>query len=368
LQFSITPDILQHRDELSKFIGDEIARTLLEQKNLERRYEILIEQRAAMKGMVNKNKYKEVQEEIQDVSRALKESTNNLVRSLKDNPNISGNLIKVQRDRTELNDNLLRCIQEIRDRGKYTTLTHKVDEENNAKIRFQQLKSREKGLSDAVIKLQETLKDEQQSFQHTTTEQKHAILTLKEELLDVKGSTSTDSQFRRKESQASVKAIWREYKHKEHQLEIRLKELEDKLHTENVVNNETKDFLSRRHAVLSEKVAEWEQKYETDLAEVDSTISIVNLKRTALLEKLSVLQQRRAEDMIREEAEMEQERLKAVAAKEAKVTQKKQNRAARTLQRELKSFVKRKKELEAIKGDGKKKGKGAKSDKKGKKK
>jgi hypothetical protein len=117
---SITPDILQHRDELSKFIGDEIARTLLEQKNLEKRYEILIEQRAAMKGMVNKNKYKEVQEEIQDVSRALKESTNNLVRSLKDNPNISGNLIKVQRDRTEFNDALLRCIQEIRDRGKYT--------------------------------------------------------------------------------------------------------------------------------------------------------------------------------------------------------------------------------------------------------
>lgn len=46
-------------------------------------------------GMVNKLKYKEIQDEIQDVSRALRESTNNLVRSLKENPNISGNLIKV---------------------------------------------------------------------------------------------------------------------------------------------------------------------------------------------------------------------------------------------------------------------------------
>ena len=63
---------------------------MVEQKSLERRYEELIEQRAAMKGMVNKNKYKEVQEEIQDVSRALRESTNNLVRSLKENPNVSG--------------------------------------------------------------------------------------------------------------------------------------------------------------------------------------------------------------------------------------------------------------------------------------
>lgn len=331
---------------------------------MEHRYEILIEQRAAMKGMVNKNKYKEVQEEIQDVSRALKESTNNLVRSLKDNPNISGNLIKVQRDRTELNDNLLRCIQEIRDRGKYTTLTHKVDEENNAKIRFQQLKSREKGLSDAVIKLQQTLKEEQQTFQHTTTEQKHAILTLKEELLEVKGSTSTDSQFRRKESQASVKAIWREYKHKEHQLEIRLKDLEDKLHTENVVNNETKEFLTRKVAYLSDKVSEWEQKYDTELADMDGNISIITLKRTNLLEKLSLLQERKQRDTDAEEAEREAAAQRELEAKEAKALLKKQNRGARTLQRELRAFVKRKKELEAIKGDGKKKGKGGKGDKK----
>eukprot|EP01031_Cornospumella_fuschlensis_P031844 gene31844-38505_t len=141
---SITPDILQHRDELSKFIGDEIARTLMEQKELERHYQELVERRAAMKGMVNKLKYKEIQDEIQDVSRALRESTNNLVRSLKENPNISGNLIKVQRDRNELNDVIKRCIQEIRDRGQYTTITNKVDEENHHKARFVQLKHREK--------------------------------------------------------------------------------------------------------------------------------------------------------------------------------------------------------------------------------
>jgi hypothetical protein len=32
---SITPDVLQHRDELSKFIGDEIQRTMNEQQSLE---------------------------------------------------------------------------------------------------------------------------------------------------------------------------------------------------------------------------------------------------------------------------------------------------------------------------------------------
>ena len=90
----MTPDLLQHRDELSKFIGDEISRTMAEQRALEKQYEDLIEQRAAMKGKLNKVKYKEVQEEIQDVSRSLKESTNNLVRSLKENPNVSGNVMR----------------------------------------------------------------------------------------------------------------------------------------------------------------------------------------------------------------------------------------------------------------------------------
>lgn len=104
-----------------------------------------------MKGMVNKSKYKEIQEDIQDVSRLLTESTNNLVRNLKENPNVQGNLIKVQRDRTELYDLLLRCIQELRDRGTYNTIIHKVEEELNAKRRFDLLKSREKELKLTVL-------------------------------------------------------------------------------------------------------------------------------------------------------------------------------------------------------------------------
>ena len=89
-----------------------------------------------MKGMVNKAKYKDVQEEIQDVSRALWESTNNLVKNLKENPNVSGNLIKVQRDRIELKDLLQRCAQELRDKGSYTAISLRVDEENAAQARL----------------------------------------------------------------------------------------------------------------------------------------------------------------------------------------------------------------------------------------
>jgi chromosome segregation ATPase len=364
--YSITPDILQHRDELSKFIGDEIARTLREQKNLERKYEELIEQRAAMKGMVNKVRYREVQDEIQEVSRALKESTNNLVRSLKENPNISGNLIKVQRDRNELNDALLRCIQELRDRGKYQSITVKVDEENHQRIRFQQLKSREKQLRENVIKLQEVLNEEQKSFQLVTQEQKQAIVHLKEELMRVKGNTTTDAKFRRKESLASVSAIWREYKHKEHILEQKVKTLEEKLYIENIVNNDTKDFLTKKLLSLQENLNHWETKYDNEISEIDANISLITTKRNNLLEKLQTLEQRLVDDKENDRVRMEQEKLEADNSKKAKEHAKKQNRASKTITKTLRGYIKRKKELETIKGGDKKSKKGGK-EKKGKK-
>ncbi len=49
LNCSIMPDVYQHRDELSRFIGDEIARAIQEQRQLEQRYESLMNQRAEFK-------------------------------------------------------------------------------------------------------------------------------------------------------------------------------------------------------------------------------------------------------------------------------------------------------------------------------
>lgn len=361
---SITPDVLQHRDELSKFIGDEIAKTMAEQKLLEKRYEVLIEERAGMKGMANKTKYKEIQEEIQDVSRALKESTSNLVRNLKENPNVSGNMIKVQRDRIELRDLLLRCSQELRDRGTYHTITFKVDEENNARVRFQQLKSREKGLREVVAELEKTLNTEQQTLQRTTIEQKQAIAQLKDELSIMKGSTSTDAKFKRKESLANVSSIWRQFKLAERVLETRLKGLEDRLETETVVHASTKSFLEKKLNELGQSVTDWESKYETDVGGMDAKLEELTAKRDAQLEKLNILRERKKAEQADEQARKEQADLERELEKQNASMVKKQNNAAKKIQREIRNFVKRMKEGGGKKKGGGKKGKGGKKKKK----
>lgn len=352
---SITPDVLEHRDELSKFIGDEIAKTMVEQRALEKRYEQLIEERAEMKGMVNKAKYKDVQEEIQDVSRALRESTNNLIKNLKENPNVSGNLIKVQRDRMELKDLILRCVQELRDQGTYITVKTKVDEENFAQIRLQQLRAREKSLRETVANLEHDLNAEQKLFQRTVHEQKQAIAQLKEELQVLKGSTAFDAKFKKKESIASVSAIWRQYKLVERQFEVKLKNLEDKLQTETLVHSETKDFLTRKQQALADDLAAWEAKYDRDIGGLDKQLNDLTSTRTELLEKLSILRERKKveDDVVR--AKKEQEDLERELERQKIANMKKRNAAARRIQRDLRIYVQRKKEYEAIKEAGKKK-------------
>ena len=125
---SITPDIIAHRDELSQIVGDEITRIIQEQRSLEQRYEELIGQRTALKALSNRSKYKENQDDIRTVARALRESTKELCRNLKGNPNIAENLSKVQGERSQLQNLLSKTLRELRENS-HTTLTSAVEEE-----------------------------------------------------------------------------------------------------------------------------------------------------------------------------------------------------------------------------------------------
>lgn len=71
----ITVDADEQAAELSRSVGDEISRVILEQRQLEQRFEALISQRGVLKAMPNKTKYKENQKELHEVADQLRNST-----------------------------------------------------------------------------------------------------------------------------------------------------------------------------------------------------------------------------------------------------------------------------------------------------
>ena len=178
---SITPDIMAHRDELSTIVGDEITRIIQEQRGLETRYEELIAQRATLKALSNKQKAKENQEQIQEVARALRESTKELCRNLKGNPNIAENLSKIQTERSNLQNLLSKTLRELRECS-FATLTTTVEEEKARNDMIREVIAKEKEVSAAVKGLQEDLANERQQHAAEVEERNDIISKLKEQL------------------------------------------------------------------------------------------------------------------------------------------------------------------------------------------
>lgn len=234
----------------------------------------------------------------------------------------------------------------------------RVDEENAAAMRLIQLRAREKSLRETVAQLEHDLNSEQKQFQRTENEQKQAIAHIKEELIKLKGGVATDTRYKKKESVASVSAIWREYKLKERLFEVKLKKLEDKLQTENLVHAETKEFLVKKQHSLSEEIASWEAKYDKDVGQLDAKTNELTRERIILLEKLTILQERRQKELDAEKARKEQADFELELERQRKVDLKKQNAAAKKIQKEIRTFVKRKQEADALKEAAKKKKKG----------
>ncbi|CAM9215404.1 unnamed protein product [Hapterophycus canaliculatus] len=365
---SIMPDVLQHRDELSKFVGDEISRIIQEQRQLEARYEKLIAQRSTLKGLANKSRYKEIQAEIQEVSLALRESTKNLCRNLKDNPNISGNLLKIQRERTELIDLLSTTCRQIGEARSFPGLVSLVEDSRLAQSQQSELVRREKEATQAVKKLEADLFAERADHSRQVTENKTTMIDLKQTLLKVKSKTTVDVKYSRKEHSARVSSLLRVYEQYERQLEGQVKEVERLREVEAAVNTQTMEFLEKKRKQLQDEVDAWEErqaKTAAEVGELEKTCDDLTNERNAMLVRLEGLKRRKQVEKEEEQAREDAKTLAVLEEQARTELERRQNQAAGQIQRVLKQYVMRQIASKGKKGKkGAAKGKGGKKGKK----
>lgn len=359
---SITPDVLQHRDELSKVVGDEISHVIHEQRRLEARYEQLIIERTKLKGRVNKTKYKQVQSEIQDVSRALRDFTKSLTRNLKDNPHIKGNMDKIKEERNELIDLLNTTIDELKQGGSYRALLQKVDEDQANQIALSDSISREERVALAVKNMEVELKHEREHHETVVTEQKATIAELKEQLKARKSKAALDAKYHRKECRSKCQANARIFYQQQLEMEKKIRQSAEKLKVAEIASEDTKQFLKERHGELGGCHKEWVRKRESDLGKLGAKYDALKKERTKRKERLENLIKRKQEEdeQAREYREIEarEAKLNELKKKEEEI----QNTAASKIQaaerkRQVKSAAAKAEKAAAKKN---KKGKGKK--------
>ena len=355
---SITPDVMAHRDELSQIVGDEITRIIQEQRGLELRYEELIAQRSSLKALSNKAKYKENQELIKEVARALRESTKELCRNLKGNPNIAENLSKIQTERSNLQNLLSKTLRELRETS-FSTLTTTVEEEKARNDMILEVIAKEKEVSAAVKKLQEDLSSERHQHEAEVEERNEIISKLKEELQEVRTKSAIETKYLQKESRARLQSLNRIYYQSTSELDEQIWKVRKQLEIEVLANRESEEFLKRKVVSLQKDAGDWMQRYETDFEELEKEHEALNAQRTEDLVKLNDYTERYTKEMEEKARREEEARIREEMEALRKQEEERNTWAATTVQKLWRGHL-------ARTGGGGKKGKKGKKGKGGK--
>ncbi|EER05405.1 conserved hypothetical protein, partial [Perkinsus marinus ATCC 50983] len=172
-----------HKEELTRFMGDEISRSIKDQKELQLRYEALVMLRdELLTKLDDRDRLHETQAILDDITIGLAESNKSLCRNLEANPDIPANLIKMEKERELAHSWINDLYIELKDSFTFLDLRHKVDTEKKALNYLTEVRAREQAVSIDVLRLEDELKREYEEEEVEGKEMNAEIRKLKEEL------------------------------------------------------------------------------------------------------------------------------------------------------------------------------------------
>lgn len=352
----ITVDADEQAAELSRSVGDEISRVIQEQRQLEARFEVLISQRGVLKAMPNKTKYKENQTELHEVANQLRLSTKVLCRNLKENPNVAGNMLKIQTERMQLQTLLSTCVVELED-CVHETLNKTVDEEEARERLVAQTIERERAATQAVKQLKVQLKEEKTAHDENMSQQKKVLSVLKDQLKDLKTETSTEYKYRDKEYSADSQCTRRVQSNRIQSLENEIQRLRDLIEIEKQVNQASRDFLDKKQNHLKSEHTNWGQRLDQDVKSKDSELEQLKTWHNRDVMKMKDLKEKVQQMLADRELRLAEERRKMEAESNQVLENERRAQAATKIQALFRGFMVRR-EMSGG-GKGKKGGKGA---------
>jgi len=303
---SISTSASVHGDELTQFMGDEISRIIQEQRDLERKYETLIATRGKLKGLCNKATFIDTQREIQEVAHRLKESNKSLCRNLKENPNVAGNLLKMQAERAQVQEWLEETKSELVDLS-FNNLVAKVEAERREQERLSEVKKKERDATTTVKQLEAELAREHADNEKETKQANQEIKELKEQLQNDKTISDVEYKFEEKKLRAQEQALLRIHAQMEKLLAEELERLRQDQGMEQAVHECAHSFLEEKLHELQKEKENWMKTSEKEITQREADLVEYGERRQQCLQDLKELEEKRnleAEEHRAKEAEM----------------------------------------------------------------
>lgn len=154
---------------------------MAQQLELEDKCEGLMTKRSNLVGLTNKSKYIETQQTISTIITGLRDNTQKICRTLKENPNIPKNIRKASNERNLLLQLLNKIITDLNS-GHYVSLHQQVEAELAERSKQYEFEQRKTIALAGIEHLEEQLSKERLQLMKASKEKADQIESLKTEL------------------------------------------------------------------------------------------------------------------------------------------------------------------------------------------
>ncbi|XP_054771353.2 dynein regulatory complex protein 9-like [Lytechinus pictus] len=321
----IMPSTFEGRQDANEMVGDEISQILDSQKNLESKYENLIQQRADLRAGPKRDagRLYDNNQEIGSVVGGLRTANQTFAKSLKQSPLTSDNLYKMQDDRQFLQDVLSATLDEMNRQKMFTALVQAVTKEKDKKAELQNTILKEEEGRKKIKSLQKQIATVRVEREEETQQRNQMIAHLKDQLQEMKAKTSMEGKYVQKDAEVAVGQMQKRCYLTEKEMKDEIELLKQKVDEEQRVNTEIETYLKRHQTEMEEKVEYWMEKYDKDVEAKTHELEVLkaskanDLARLQELTKLYVeyeqvcVEDRIEKEKARRKAEQEEEELKS---------------------------------------------------------
>jgi len=294
-----------------------------------------------LKGLCNKQKCNETQREILDVSHRLKESNKSLCRNLRENPNVQGNLLKMQQERAQVQEWLEETRTDLTEMS-FANLVAKVDAERRAQERLSEVKKKEREASANVKQLEAELRGEYADHEKETKLANQEIKELKEELQKSKTISDIEFKFEEKKLRAKEQALLRVHAQIEKKLHEELKALEGAEDMELTVHERAHSFLEEKLVSLQNQKEMWTKDYvEREVNEREVELNLLKERKAIGFQELLELDEKRSVEALEHKAKEDEMRNAVLIDKQRREQLQRMAEAVLFLQEEGRRYMER---------------------------
>ena len=247
------------KSAMSKMIGIQIFNKLKKQQEFEKKFQSLISEKAKKINLIQEEEINKLNDQIKECAEELKSSTNDICKTLSENPDIPKNLIKAKRDqKIMIND--LKKFQGDFVIGKLNNFNQIIESYESQRINIDDLHKEEMKYFKELKILNENLSKEEADYNKDQIEMNQSLLRMKKMLAKTKLEENIFYQYEENHIKALSALHESNFKEEERKMRREIEEKEKEKEKTTKLNTFVFEYLKEQKKFYEMQRALWEKK------------------------------------------------------------------------------------------------------------